>query len=393
MEAFPSSRDINKVAVAGLDAIFDKYTKYDEVSEELPISPGLDKTLKHFVEEAIPRDPENPEDYRQKMRLVSMGGENLVLMFEGQKHRQTVYKINYREAYLNRKLLARDKNSVKAELEAMVAPVNQKISKARQYFGSEAVVPQRCMVRELPVNNEIASNLVPSWVDQGDLPKEIPVIVTVQRRMEIPSADTVSINGTYPEKFLIYGKRNDTETYKLAYGYMLEDMEDESRERFMDWVILDQYPGLVPIVDLMQRDERFKEALREAVAKMVRFSNETGILLELAGKNNIAMVKTGDFMALEDELEWKLIMPDIITPSLNMTLEDLTKKCEMLVENGGLSMMQMELALNELNSVRFVNFLAKLTGVRDRIKADVLKKLNGQAWLDLFLSKSVSRAA
>lgn len=375
-----------------MDGILDKFTKPEPKPVELPVMPKTRESLAELVNRSIPNPDDKSQDYLKSMKFLAKGGENLVLTFEeGTKHQDTVYKINYREAITNYMLLEDDIKGSRERSKEMITLVPSKIAKAREYFGKDTVPAQKLMVRDLPVDQEVVSRLAPS-LHGSDLPEKLPMIVTVQRKLDL-SGGVVSLNGFYPERYFSDGKRSDLETYKLAYGYMLDDMEGEPGGACMDWVILDQYPRLKETLEMMYGLPRFRSALRDAVAKMVRFSNETGILLELAGRDNIAMVREGSVLDMDHEVDWKFIMPDAFTPTLDMTLDDLSKNCDRLAKGEKLGLLQLEEAVNELNSVRYVNFLARLVGLSERIQVPALRNVPADKWVDLFMPKKQAKAA
>jgi hypothetical protein len=323
---------------------------------------------------------------------MAMGGENLVMTFEeGTKHQDFVYKINYGQAIINYWLLGDDLEEARKRSSDKIARIPNKVAQAREYFGKSAVPAQKLMVRDLPVDQDVVARLAPIFHGLN-LPEKVPMIVTVQRKLDL-SGGLVSLNGFYPERYFSEGKRSDLETYKLAYEYMLDDMEGVPNRARMDWVILDQYPRLKESYEMMRNLPRFNEALCGSVANMVRFSNETGILLELAGRNNIALAREGSVLDTDYEVDWKFIMPDAITPALDMTLDDLAENCDLLDKGENLSPLQLELLGNELNSVRYVNFLARLVGLSERIQAPALKKVSADKWIELFMQKKRALAA
>lgn len=333
-----------------------------------------------------------PERYDP--RILAKGGEHLVFRFnepyEGpptdaagkkrrakERKRQIVYKVNFHETKPILKAVASgNEEKVKQALGKMREKIEAKrdsIGELRLYFGFDSVPAQQFMVRDVPITPEIVASLDESLVQASAKVTSIPAWVEVQRELELESA--VSLTGFYPESPHSPLREEHKEDYAEIYdaghdvltGGPMSDMSPETQVSY----VLNMYPELQEVSDKARKDRSFKRSLHELSDKLIDFIEETGIALDLAGRNNMVMVKHGE--------SWSVKFPDVLAPSdfsfinLKIALEDVHR-------GHGIGERSRLVAANLVNTVRIVNALALISGNDRRLRYPALAGIMPEDW-------------
>lgn len=303
--------------------------------------------------------------------LAARGGEHLVFSFDDPRLQGIVYKVSYFESLPILSAWYEGEDAVERKLESMHEEMDQrtaKLKRMREYFGFNAVPPQRFVIKKLPVTHALIMALKAEHLVQGmDLPKELPVWVCVQRKIKKPEGQTYSLNGYYPESKKRLGRswsKEDIETYDAAhdvlFGGPLSGMDQASQER---WVLL-EYPELLPLWQAMIGDPALKKELQDVVKKLITYTKETGELMELAGEENAVLLK--------EKAGWQVKLFDAL-PTKGLNLERFREVTAKLKSGRSLTMPQRYVAMNGLNTLRFINALALIAEVPERmVEPDVL---------------------
>lgn len=341
-----------------------------------PPTKGRERTVEHF-------------------ELLAEGGEHLVFEFDDPKHRNVVYKVNFHQTLpvLERLVsAAREKDVAKSvkiaheaatrELQEQIEHRKDQVTILRDYFGQRAVPVQRLLVREVPVSREVIRQLRPSAEPEGEIPPTIPAWVSIQRRLAIDPERTVMLQGYYPEAAIERADEPGAEAlalYDKGHDLLVgrrgtEDMPHEEQES----AAIGMYPKLKAVKRRMA-DPKFSASLRETTKRLVDFTNETGMPLDVVGKNNVFL--------FEGEQGWEVKMPDALYPELHLTMSDLSKFADELERDKGLDIYDSVRAMNLLNTVRYVNALAIVAGIPDRVAIPKLKMVPGYVWREALVKK------
>lgn len=338
--------------------------------------------------------------------VIGMGGEHLVVEVSErdmpEKLRDVVIKVNYRQTipYLHA-VIGGDPNQIDQAMEDMEDEIKDRralLSELREYFGFDAVPAQKMLIRDVPVSSDLIKKMDPSLEGVNyPLPYSIPALVNVQRRFDLPEngeGDTfVSLTGYYPEKIFfkhVNDRKNADRRYDIAHDTLVGKHVNAKPEEVKKCV-LDLYPELGMVSRLVsedlkyaEEDREFTRALRKTVKAMIAFSRETLVVLDLAGRNNVVLIKNSD--------DWELKMLDAL-PLEDTALTSLQEVIDDVTERGrddeeySLSYKEVGQAFNPLNTVRVINALALLAGADERIELEGLKEIPASAWRHGFAAR------
>lgn len=335
-----------------------------------------------------------PERYDP--RIMAKGGEHLVFRFnepfrrkltEAEKKsgktakerpRDVVYKINfYDTGPILEAVASGDDIKVKRALDKMRDKIEDKrrsLEDLREYFGFDAVPAQQYLIRDVPVTEAVVAAVRPDLVHRASGLTSIPAWVEVQRKLDLGPA--VSVNGYYPEAPQSQAREvPDEREYRRIFdaghdvltGGPLSEMDRESQLQH----VLAMYPDLVKVAKKAEDDPSFKEGLRQLSDKLIDFIEDTGIALDLVGKDNMVMVKRGD--------KWTVRFPDVLAPG-DFSFINLKMVLEQMRQGQGVGTRGRLVALNLVNTVRVVNALALISGNDRRLHYKDLSAISPETW-------------
>lgn len=318
-----------------------------------------------------------PETYLP--HLMGKGGEHLVFEFDDPKHRSIVYKINFHQTIPFLKYDLRnlhEREAAEKHLQDAMKTQKDRLTILRDYFGYHAVPAQHLMVRDIPVSRDVIRRLDPRVLDKvEELPATVPAWVAVQRRLQLPEGDVVSLNGYYPESptALLDPKDDDAlEVYNEAHDLLVgRGMSRETREQQL-LLAFNMYPDLEHVWNRTSGDAAFATKLKETAKQLVEFTNETGMVLDVAGKNNLVLLKKDG--------DWTLKLPDALFPDDQMKMKKLERAAEKLAAGSDLGPSDPLFVMNCLNTVRYINALALVAGIRDRVVVPGVKDIPAARW-------------
>lgn len=372
-----------------------------------------DMTLLQYVEDL------KPADYDPL--LIAKGGEHLVFEMPSrklpEKMRDVVVKVNFHKAkellseYWRASQAKNDKEAAQIREEAEIRlrheaeEFDERQKQLRAYFGANAVPRIKVFIEPVPIDKNVLNALRPpapevapgeesvtevrpdfsEWPNK-EIPKEIPGWISVQKRLELNPDNMVSLNGYYAEN-LHADLFKDTperqaERYDHAHRVLTQparpDVSAEEQDNDLE-AVLAMYPDLVDVDIKCRDDAAFKAKLADTAKRLVRYTNEVGVALDLAGSDNIILVK--------GEKGWELKMPDALPPG-DFRMQNLKDAVESFVHDGGPPAFNAAYVLNELNTVRVVNALALISGVSDRVIIPDIEKIPSESIRE-YLSKFV----
>jgi len=335
-----------------------------------------------------------PERYDP--RIMAKGGEHLVFRFNEpfrreltetekkggkkavERPRDIVYKINfYDTGPILEAVASGDETKVKRALDKMRDKIEDKrrsLEDLREYFGFDAVPAQQYMIRDVPITEAVVAAVRPDLVHKASGLRSVPAWVEVQRKLDLGPA--LSVNGYYPEapQSQVREQRSEEEYrqifdagHDVLTGGPLSEMDRESQLRH----VLEMYPDLAKVASRAEEDPSFREGLRQLSDKLMDFIEDTGIALDLAGKDNMVIVKRGD--------KWSVRFPDVLAPG-DFSFINLKMVLELMRQGQGVGARGRLVALNLVNTVRVVNALALISGNDRRLHYKDLAAIPPEAW-------------
>lgn len=351
-----------------------------------PAPSSVDPALHSAINQALPE--------RYDPRILAQGGEHLVFRFhepfEGrpkdasgkkrkakERKRELVYKVNFHETKpILKAVVSGDEERVKRALGKMRERIEAKrdsINELRTYFGFDSVPAQQFMVRDVPITPEIVASLDESLVDDSADIESIPAWVEVQREIDLGPA--VSLTGYYPESPKSPLRQKHKKDYAQIFdaghdvltGGPISEIHPDTQ---LDYVLA-MYPDLRGVADKAKKNQPFKQGLHELSDKLMDFIEETGIALDLAGRDNMVLIKRGE--------SWSVRFPDVLAPgdfsfiNFKLALEDLHS-------GRAIGARSRVVAANLVNTVRIVNALALISGNDRRLRYPALAGISPEAW-------------
>lgn len=335
-----------------------------------------------------------PDTYA--VRPIAKGGEHVVFEFDDTKHRGVVYKINFiksipvlkahvqtENAHISHEI---ERRKAIEELQEEILERKGQLRELREYFGVAAVPVERIMVREVPVSRRVVDAIQPNQLPAHvDPPDKLPAWVMVQKRLNLASGQAISLQAGQPEiPGAMAPKAGETiddvhQIYNIAHDILVgNDVEDIDPETARDY-ILDLYPNLHSIAEKIDDDPAFKEKLKTVAEQLIKYTDDTSMVLDFMGKGNIFLVK--------EKNGWGLKMPDPL-PSGECTMFDLAIAAGKLKHNAPLNQNQVYQALLALNALRAINAVAILSGTNKRLKApNIVTQIDPAIWREQLASQ------
>lgn len=339
-------------------------------ARDIPRAMRHDAALYDAVDELLAPDHEP--------QLIAKGGEHLVFELQDRrKPRDVVIKVNFRETL---PLYDARQDGDTAEEQRLLLEMRQKMRKLKgdlalmkKYFGAQAVPAQQFMIRDVPVTEKVALYLEDDYEalpDEGV--EKLPAWISIQRKLDLDSDRTISLDGYYQERRLLH--QTDTETLEeydalhrlLAQVEPGELTDDEQRE-----MINRGFDSMANVSAMAEYDEGFRSKLQEPIRNMIRYTQETRNILDLAGTNNAVMSLV--------EKSWALRLPDALS-TWDVSLDQLKEGAEIVARGGMLEFDLAQKCYYALNTVRVINALAIIAGIEERVDLPYLKNVSPESW-------------
>jgi hypothetical protein len=131
--------------------------------------------------------------------------------------------------------------------------------------------------------------------------------------------------------------------------------------------------GLDGVERRLSRDPTFRPALQDAVRRMIDYSTATSEVLDLAGLDNVVLVREGSGWKL------KLIDPLAASDCNYRSLRTASLKLAAGEELDGEEVME---ACYAMNTLRVINALAILSGIPERLDIPEVRRVSAKGWFD-----------
>ncbi len=325
----------------------------------------------------------NPE--REKIKLynpkyLDKGGDHLVYEIEG--HPDIVIKAS---TFKIKDILSENPNGqIEPHLENKISEeILQKNSKNRnlkKYFGEKAVLSEKRYLTKVTISPMIMEEIFSCDWKHRTLPegyqetKEVWTVATIQKKSEIitsPTAISFNFGGFMEENNIELGSL-DVLNQTLLSGAGLEHSESDL---FFKNVNIVGKSNLKNINDLITSDESFKNVFEDLILKIIKYTNETGDIMALAGVNNLVFSKNS-----ESGL-WEYNLIDVLPVHTEKMFEVSKKVIGKYLIGEHIDELERTILVKTLNYVRVINFFAKSLGLKEVLNIlpheghDNLKKL------------------
>jgi hypothetical protein len=222
----------------------------------------------------------------------------------------------------------------------------------RSYFGKEHVLAQKKALVKVPVTPAILDELfdhnVPVATD------EAWAVIAIQKKSQaLEDPNRVSVIAGYAEKFEV-----DPEVYKRqTRDLVIKPNESDFNEK--EFLSVQQRHGTIEMFDKIKSDEGARTVLRDFLEKAITYTSETGEILDLAGRDNVALY--------QKEGQWSYELLDALYPSDGDMVPQFQQVIAKLAAGQEVKDSERNILLNFVNYARTINGLAKYIGIEQRI--------------------------
>lgn len=312
------------------------------------------------IDASMRRMTESPTIEHYRPELLGEGGEHAVFtVAPNLGDRKTVVKV-HRETVLNAIRINTHRGTPLQHLNEQERVIVRKridvlrasIRRLKRYFGN-AVLQERPTFITVPVTSELLKAIEPSHAQDVVVPpgiSEVPALVVVQERApeEAFGPSSFQVKNFYLER-----KSPKADRYEAYNRACVDHPEQNECAR-----LLPLFSDDIEIFHAADRDPRLRAALSDFIARTIRFTDETGDMLDFIGQNNIRCYKKDG--------EWHVVMIDArTTPGYFAKAKESIRALQ-----GGYPITGGETSalLNALNYTRFVNAAAGHLGIPDRLR-------------------------
>jgi len=231
------------------------------------------------------------------------------------------------------------------------------------YFGREHVLPQKRFLMKVPVTKTILDETERKFKGEfysESVKKDVDeawTIVTIQRKLELLSDQYVSAStGVVEVSAIKHGLWKDKE-YMKEYHAVSDALVSGQDENISveDIAFVIKAPGLLSVVQQAEKDPEFKTMLQDFVEKAIAFAEDTGEMLDIAGRDNVVFLK--------EQGAWSYKLLDPTYPFADGVLT----KAREVYGKPHRSNKEWNILLQGLNFVRGLNAMAKISGSKKRL--------------------------
>jgi hypothetical protein len=290
---------------------------------------------------------------KYKPQLISHGGDNIVFDIQDSRY---VAKVSYKalqllvERNLSRNLPANSiEGTTASAIRRYFESESTRFRALRSYFHSQHVPKQIKRLCSVPLNHKLQSMLFHG--DHRNAVRCFPAVVTIQDKViGVGSKGSVDICSGYAEQG---GPPPDPSRYKQVTSQLLAGHEVDIGNVFLI------QPMLQHVIRTLWNDPIFKETVRSFIVSAVRYSNETGETLDLAGSNNVFISKNAS--------GYTCTLLDALYPGTSKLLPQFKEILSRVDAGETITSSEYGVILNTINYVRTINVLAQVTNVTERI--------------------------
>jgi hypothetical protein len=250
----------------------------------------------------------------------------------------------------------------------------RRFSRLRSAFGDDHVLAQKQYLMQVPVTPELVDRLHDGKPPAGaEEMKEVWTVVAIQPKAEeFSDPEMLSITSGYLENQPI-----DPEPYRR----MTAALASEGAGADFTWEeFLSAHPWEKELFETLEREPDMAAAVGDFVGKAVKYVEETGETLDLAGDGNVALSKRSG--------KWDYRLIDALYPGFSRPKGIFKSAKEAIVKAAaGETINEGERShiLNALNFTRTINALARKLGREEKlvlVPEEAMKKIDFQRLLE-----------
>ena len=374
----------HKTAVASLPhAVREKPSLRPEPQE-------LKDVLADFGHELVMRASDECRVLPHILHLIGKGGEHVV--FEDIRYPNYIVKIDFIESLPVLYAVAQGQGPLQkavAELKDKAKIHSCRLRELQSYFPSGSVPLEIVAVKNIPLRTDVVLALMHDRNLQVPkkliVPPSLPLLCTIQRRIILPK-DKIDIYSSYSELNRTISLDYYAAGHRLLAGAeAIGPADREARNKIIRYI----YPSLGSLMKKLVDDPNFMRALADYIRRAMRYTLDTGEIIDMAGGGNVMFFKN-------DDGYWQPFLMDVLSPpELNV---ELIHQTALLIKHGqDVDIHTKANTLNVLNYIRFANALAILSNITDRLEVRGMSDITPEQWhaglmiekyLDVYTPKS-----
>lgn len=312
-------------------------------------------------------DPEHEKIKLYNPKYLDKGGDHLVYEIEGHPNivvKASTYKI---KDILSVNPAGGVGHSLEDEISEEISEKNKKDRNLKKYFGEKSVLSEKRYLTKVPISpiimEEIFSN---DWkhreppVGYRDI-KEVWTVAVIQKKSEmITSPTALSFNfGSFMEENNIETKSLESLNKTLLSH---SELREDDIDLFFQNVNIIGNSNLKNTYKLIESDESFKKVFEDLILKMIKYTDETGDIMALAGVNNLIFSKNSETGM------WEYDLIDVLPVHKEKMFELSKSVIKKYLSEEPISELEKTILVKTLNYVRVINFFAKSLGFQEKLE-------------------------
>ncbi len=256
------------------------------------------------------------------------------------------------------------------EQKRLALKLRQEQSSARmlkKYFGAMVLV-EKIMIVPVPVTADILHSLEPNLSDQEEgqkvdvsLGEEIPALVILQEKAppEAFAQGSIGMQTYFLESHPDVINRSAISDYQLLNEAFVDNVPTQNLD--LAYSLMSEDSDASSLFDEIEKDIELREQIKLFVKSAVKYSNETGAMVDFVGSNNIRIFSREE----NDIKKWYIRLIDARISGGHFAKGKIYLKKMLNLE----ALTGEEIAIVEMTItyVRFLNALASRLGIEERL--------------------------
>lgn len=300
------------------------------------------------------------EHYNPK--YLSGGGEHLVFEIPGRD--KVVAKINHMLLGAQLEFVARRGigPTYDSYLQGLVEQKAKVRMRLNNYFPGH-LLSERDTVGTIPVSQDLIAEVFPDSAESINSAiktelTDIKTIIRIQEKLPPEAIDTKTAR-SFNFRRLEFVRNISATDYEELSEYLIGPKPDVSDEEMRKLFIDIAGPEIRGLYELAIQHEDIEKAIEDFLTRAAKYTNETGNILDLSGRNNVIF--------FDDDGQPTYLMPDVVYPSSDTANNSMEVFQVDLSRLRGQYSKPSTLLIDTLNYTRTINGLCELLGLPDRI--------------------------
>lgn len=307
----------------------------------------------------------HPRIEKYKPTFEGAGGYQIV--YGSYRFPDRVLKVDARDLLLSIDADYRSYNDAKDQGDILDRE-GKRFEDLKAVFGANHVLNQSVQLVKMPISKEYIKDVAERYGGNIDIPDidsfigdQVWTIAIVQERTGLlTKPGRLSLTGGYAEQRPIL-----TDHFVESYGRLTNStvIEPKTRAKVDPKELSMVQQHMQGVMQEMGKDELLKVIVTDFVKKAVEYTQKTGEILDIAGKDNVIFYKN-------DEGVWTYKLIDAMFPANgHAIIKEAKEAFENFSKNGPDSVESVAKGIlyNTINYVRTINGLAGILGVSERV--------------------------